>query len=715
MHILFNIKRHLPLFYFNLVFLLLFLINVVGIYHLPFIEQIENFTYDTRVIFSTTNEQDKRLVIVDIDEKSLAAEGRWPWGRDRLAALLDSLFDHYRVATVGFDVVFAEPDESSGLNILNKLEGTRFSRDPEYQEHIESIRQELDYDRIFAESIADRSVVLGFYFNEVHEDDENLQVGVLPEPVLTTGDLRGRRITVPVAGGYGANLAEFQSRAASAGHFNPGVDHLELMFPDEPSSSNQAIYNQFEYIGIGDRLIPVDEFSQALVPYRGKRGSYPYISAVEVINKTADASLLQGAVILIGTSAPGLFDLRSTPVQSKYPGVEVHANLIAGIIDQRVKAKPAYVNGVEFSMLLIVGILIAILMPQLSPILAAIFTLSFLVIVTGLNFIIWQFANLVVPLASTIMMILVLFLLNMSYGFFIERRRKSELTGLFGQYIPSELVEEMSEDPQAYSLEAENREMTVLFSDVRGFTSLSEGLDPKALSTLMNEFLTPLTHIIHDYRGTIDKYMGDAIMAFWGAPVKDPDHALHALQAGLAIAERIKTLSEEFSSKGWPELRIGVGINTGEMCVGNLGSEFRMAYTVMGDTVNLGSRLEALTKAYKVDLIVSESTFYALPDYRFRELDRVKVVGKDEPISIYEPICLKSETSRELRDELGVYEQALHYYCSKDWDMAELQFLNLKERHAERPLYDFYIERLNYFRNNPPDDNWDGVFTFTKK
>ena len=323
--------------------------------------------------------------------------------------------------------------------------------------------------------------------------------------------------------------------------------------------------------------------------------------------------------------------------------------------------------------------------------------------------------NYVLPVALTVIMIFVMFLLNMSYGFFIERRRKAELGGLFGHYIPPELVEEMSNDPTTYSLEAEDREMTVLFSDVRGFTTLSEGLDPKELSSLMNEFLTPLTQIIHENRGTIDKYMGDCVMAFWGAPIADPEHATHALQSGLAMIERMYALRDEFLERGWPEIKIGVGINTGVMSVGNMGSEFRMAYTVMGDAVNLGSRLEGLTKQYGVDLLVGEDTKKYIDDYVFRKLDNVKVKGKAEPVEIFEPLGKVTEVSTEELDELRLYNEALKDYLNQDWSMAIKRFQNLQNLYVDRELYKLYLDRSKFFQDNPPGEDWDGVFTFTTK
>jgi len=710
---------------------------------------MENLAYDTRVFFSIEKSEDPRIVIVDIDEKSLAAEGRWPWSRNRMAKLVDELFTHYKVSLVGFDVVFAEPDESSGLKVLQQLANNEFMDVPEFTAKLEEIKPTLDYDRLFSESISNRPVILGYYFGAKSRNEVSLRAGALPEPVLTKNDLKGRSLNVPVARGYGANLEMFQKRAAAGGHFNPAVDDdgvirrvpmfyefeeqyyeslslamvreffgektVKPVFVDDSERLEGSDYSGLEWLRVGPTLIPVDENVQALVPYRGRQGSYPYISATDVLHSRTDVSVLKNTIVLVGTSAPGLFDLRSTPIQSKYPGVEIHANLIAGMLDQSIKELPAYVVGVELVNLLLVGLIMTILLPLLTPVWATLTVILLLMFSIFINFFIWQNANLVLPIASTVIMILMMFLLNMSYGFFIERRKKGELTGLFGQYIPPELVDEMSDDPQAYSLDAEEKELTVLFSDVRGFTTLSEGMNPQELAALMNEFLTPITKIIHDYRGTIDKYMGDAVMAFWGAPIDDPKHARHALRAGLDMVERIKALGDEFIQRGWPEIRIGVGINTGEMSVGNMGSEFRMAYTVMGDTVNLGSRLEALTRQYEVDVIVSETVKETVPEYVYRELDRVKVKGKDEPVTIYEPLALKEEVSQDELDELKLYAQALRYYRKMEWDNAELQFLNLKKMHSERPLYDFYIERMKYFRDNPPPDGWDGVFIFETK
>ncbi len=289
------------------------------------------------------------------------------------------------------------------------------------------------------------------------------------------------------------------------------------------------------------------------------------------------------------------------------------------------------------------------------------------------------------------------------------------LANLFGQYVPPELVDEMAKDPGAYSLEGSNRDMTVLFSDVRGFTTISEGLDPKQLTQLMNEFLTPMTHVIHQHRGTIDKYMGDAIMAFWGAPVDDPDHARNALLAGLEMIAKLESLQEYFKSKGWPPIRVGVGLNTGDMTVGNMGSEFRLAYTIMGDAVNLGSRLESLTKNYGVQMMVSEFTKARVPDFAFRELDCVRVKGKDKPVKIYEPLGPADQLAEPVRKELALYNSALTLYRAQNWVQAYNAFAQLQKLNPDRKLYPLYIERIDHFVQNPPERNWDGTYTFLTK
>jgi adenylate cyclase len=329
---------------------------------------------------------------------------------------------------------------------------------------------------------------------------------------------------------------------------------------------------------------------------------------------------------------------------------------------------------------------------------------------------VFHFGNLVLPLASGLVMLSLLFALNMSYGYFVEARGKRQITGLFGQYVPPELVDEMAKNPESFSMEGESREMTVLFTDVRGFTTISEGLDPKQLSQLMNEFLTPLTEVIYKHRGTVDKFMGDCIMAFWGAPLADPNHARNGILAGLEMHEVLAKLKTEFQKRGWPEIKIGVGLNTGRMSVGNMGSKLRTAYTVMGDAVNLASRLEGITKEYGAEIVVGEGTRDAVPDVVFRELDRVRVKGKDEAVAIFEPLGLQGHVAKSRQEEAKLYAQFLRLYRAQDWDQAELQLFNLQKLVPDNKLYSAtFVERISYLRANPPGQGWDGAFTFTTK
>ncbi len=727
----------------GLAVLVLFLADVTEVFHIEFIDTLENIAYDWRLVVSMPKTKDDRIVIIDLDEKSLAAEGQWPWPRDRVAVLLRQLFEKYEVAVLGIDVFFPEPDRNSGLDVLRELALTTLADNSDYLSALAALEPELDNDGLFADALGKYRVVLGFAFNS-----EETKAGSLPAPTLESDAFRGRPILFERGTGYVGNLDRLQAKATSAGHLTPyldpdgiirripmlyeydgayyeafslavartalGIDKIQPKYEPVTVGARRN-YSGLEWLQVGPKLIPVDDGVRALVPYRGRQFSFPYISAVDVINGTADRKQLKNRIALLGTTAAGLLDLRSTPVNEQYAGVEVHANMISGILDSRIKENPPYVLGAEFVILLLQGLVMAVVLPLLSPLAAIAVTLGLFVAAIGLNLVIWQSANLVLPIASGVTMIGLMFLLNMSYGYFVETRGKRQLTGLFGTYVPPELVDEMSRDPTHYSLEAENRQLTVLFSDVRGFTTLSEGLDPKQLADLMNQFLTPMTYVIHDHRGTIDKYMGDAIMAFWGAPIADTDHARHALAAGMAMVASLRGINREFKKRGWPEIRIGVGVNTGNMSVGNMGSEFRMAYTVLGDAVNLGSRLEGLTKGYGVSIIVSETTRAAVPEFAYRELDRVRVKGKDEPVAIFEPLGDAGDVDKAVRDELKLYRQALKYYRTQQWDLAELQFLNLQKSSTSPYLYKMYAERVAQYRKTPPAPDWDGVHTFTTK
>ncbi|WP_306606050.1 CHASE2 domain-containing protein [Azonexus sp.] len=734
-------KKHLVRIILGFFCLAALLGHAGRLWHIPFVSALDAYLYDVRVRISMPDTPDDRIVIVDIDEKSLAEIGRWPWGRNVVSDLVRKLTDDYQVSVIGFDVVFAEPDDSSGLKVLESIARDRLKGDSGFQRTLKSLRPRLDYDRLFAETLRGRPAVLGYYFSGKHEAKH---AGALPQPVFPAGSFAGRDQDFVSWEGFGGNLPGLQAAAAGAGHFNPLIDfdgstrrvplvvkyqdayyeslslamirqllgesQLSLGFPDDSVG--------IEWIDIlspsGNFRIPVDEQVAALVPYRGQAKSFPYISAVDILRGQVSADVLRGRIVLVGTSAPGLMDLRSTPVGGAYPGVEVHANLIAGMLSDSIKARPGYMLAVEILSMILLGCALVLLLPLLSPLRSSLLALTALALAAAFNYGLWQ-GGLVLALAPTFLLIVILYALNMSWGYFVESRSKRQFTDLFGQYVPPELVDEMAKDPESYSMEGRNEELTILFSDIRSFTTLSEGMTPRELTQLMNEYLGAMTSIVRTNRGTLDKYIGDAIMAFWGAPVADPENARHALLTALAMQQAVRALDAPFKARGWPELHIGVGLNTGVVTVGDMGSPVRKAYTVMGDAVNLASRLEGITKVYGVGIVVGEATRDKLDDFSFRELDRVRVKGKEQPVTIFEPLGLSTELSPEDIAELAEWENFLHLYRAQDWVPATQLLLSLQQRFPARYLYKFYAERIAELRLLPIRENWDGVTAFETK
>jgi adenylate cyclase len=286
---------------------------------------------------------------------------------------------------------------------------------------------------------------------------------------------------------------------------------------------------------------------------------------------------------------------------------------------------------------------------------------------------------------------------------------------LFGTYVPPELVDEMVKDPDAYSMQATNRELTVMFCDMRGFTKMSETMEPIQLQELLTGVFSRLTSEIRSNTGTIDKYMGDCVMAFWGAPVETANHAPLAVKSALQMVAAVRDINQEHLRHGLPEIGIGIGLNTGEMCVGDMGSNIRRAYTVIGDAVNLGSRLEGLSKVYGVELVVSESTRQGAPDYAWQELDRVRVKGKEQAVAIFLPLGLKDQVSQEIVSELRIWSLFLQAYRAQNWDQADVQLLNLVRMHPKKYLYQLYAERVATMRLLPFDTDWDGATNFETK
>jgi len=421
--------------------------------------------------------------------------------------------------------------------------------------------------------------------------------------------------------------------------------------------------------------------------------------------------------VLIGTTAPGLSDLRSTSVGGLYPGVEVHANLLAGLLDLEggvIKSDPPWMLAAQLLLLVFIGLIISVLLANLTAITGlAVLVISFLTIVLT-NWWIWS-SGFAMPMASLLILIALIYIVNVAYGYFVESRQQRQMAGLFGQYVPPELVEKMAEDPLKYNMASKKARLTVLFADIVGFTSISEKLTPSELSEFVNGYLTEMSFIIRQSGGTLDKYIGDAIMAFWGAPVEDADHPNHAVGAALAMQAKLEELKETYRQRNWPNIAVGLGLSTGDMTVGDMGSNVRKAYTVMGDAVNLGSRLEGITRQYGVGIIVSEVTKAETTGIAYRDIDRVRVKGKDVPITIYQPMGYENALSSEEKERITQWNEFIELYRNQDWSRAQASLSHLMQGEPNSFLYEVYAERITAMRANPPGPEWDGVTKYDSK
>ncbi|MCX5875437.1 MAG: adenylate/guanylate cyclase domain-containing protein [Deltaproteobacteria bacterium] len=687
---------------------------------------------------SSANEAATKVVIVDIDERSLTEHGRWPWSRAKVATLVERLAQA-GAAVVAFDVMFSEPEVNPAMEVASFLkkqgEGSHA-----LAAELARLEESFDRDRLFARALSRKEVVLGYTF----QPREPQRIGALPQPLTVANPQVISQSSLAAMRGYTANLPILAQAALGCGFFslNPDLDGVVRRAPlvarynDQLFSSlaletlrhfllvdsvrlhTSLINGQESVEGVelaGFATIPTDADGQMIVPYLGPQGSFPYVSASAVLAGTVPASQMEGAIVLVGTTAPGLFDLRSTPVQAVYPGVEIQANLIDAILAKRFLVQPAWAQGADFVVMVVAGLALALALPFFVPLWQMLWTFAVAAALVLGNLFLWK-QGLVLSLAMPLILIALLAICNLAYGFLVESRSRRQLKGMFGQYVPPQIVQEMSENPQNYSFDGETRELTVLFADIRGFTTLSEALAASDLKKLLNRYFTPMTRIIFETRGTIDKYVGDQIMAFWGAPVPDVHHAGQAIEAALRMLKETERLQRDFLVEGLPRIAIGIGINTGSMNVGDMGSEFRRAYTVLGDAVNLGSRLEGTTKYYGVGLVVGETTKTAADDgFVFRELDLVRVKGKAQAIRVYEPVCRAGEAGEALLRELGDYQQALVAFRALRWEEARAGFTRLRDGDPDRRLYEIYLERIKALVADDPGEGWDGVYDRKEK
>jgi len=702
-------------------------------------QRLELVAYDLRLVAALTDRaaDDVPVSIVDIDDTSLQRVGRWPWPRATLAQLVDRLFES-GVAVVAFDMVFAEPEGNSLKAALDRV----IEADPRQARTVEKLRPLIsatDGDRLLADRLRQRDVVVGTILH--HRDLPS--VGRLPAPLTTVAPENAAAF--PEMPRFTGNIPEIQEAGVPGGFLTTQPDsdgvirrtplllrHGDRLYPSlavqaarllllldesEVGVATQQVGGRTlpDALVLGSARIPLDAAGNLLVPYFGGYASFPYVSAASVLSGEASPELLRNRVVLIGTSAAGLADLKATPVSQTLPGVEVHANVIAGIVKNRFLQEPVWMDGVNFLVLALAGLILSATLPVLSALGVVVATLVALMLAGSANLWAWHRHGLALGLAMPSLEIVSLGIVNLLSGYLAESRARDRLKSMFGQYVPPELVERMNRNPENYSNDGETRELTVLFADVRNFTTISESLTAAGLKDLLNRFLTPMTEIIFRHRGTIDKYVGDMVMAFWGAPVEDSRHAVHAVEAAFAMLAAVERLKPEFRALGLPEVNIGIGLNTGLMSVGDMGSAFRRAYTVLGDSVNLASRLEGLTKFYGVSLVVGPKTRESADGFLYRRLDWVRVKGKRTAVEVFQPVCRKERADAAILEELERHERAFAHYLRREWDDAARLFEDLQRRSAYPDLYAMYLARVASLRVVSLPEDWDGVYERRQK
>lgn len=691
-----------------------------------FTQRFDSDIYDLKIRGLAKRKQapSKNMAVISIDEKSLKELGRWPWSRNTLIKLTQKL-QQDGATVIAYDIIFSEKEQNP-VDILKA-----YLASPKLQD-LDDIHEKLNYDKQFSQTLSKSDSILAFVLSADHT-----KVGTLP-PTLIDMPLTQLN-TLPIFNftGYIAPLDIFTKAVKAEGFVSylrddDGVTRripLVLRYKNNifGSLSLQSVkrYLLFDKVGIkffrvnatqsliegiqlGDSLIPTDINGRVYAPLMNL-SSIPHYSAVDIINNHIDHSKIDGRIILIGFTAKGLTDQVATPINTALPGVYVHASVIQGILDKQMPLRPDWAMGAEVITAIIFGIILSVLLPWLSPIWSLVSTLVSYGIIFAADWAFWNNHYWILHISSLLILILVISIFNFLYGFLFERRLRKKFNYLFGQYVPPEHVSEIIKQSahQQQEMEGESKDMSVLFADICNFTTLSEQLSAQQIKTLLNNYFTPISDTILKNKGTIDKYVGDMIIAFWGAPLDNKKHHETAIKTAIEMIETTKILSQQFQSNHLPPIAIGIGINSGEMNVGDMGSKQRRAYTVLGDNVNLASRLEGLTRIYHLPIIVGENTAIHVDSYTFMKVDCIYVKGKTKPVSIYTPVCQKSEVTDHIQQTIQEYETALQHYHDGHWDQAKKVFENLVRKDPENKLYQLFLDRMLHFKNNPPN-YWDG-------
>jgi adenylate cyclase len=704
------------------------------------VQEVRVRTWDYFQLFEPRVKTMRPVTIVDIDEKSLADPrlGQWPWPRTRIADMVAHL-TKLGAVVIAFDAVFAEPDrlnpDIAADTFRNLDEATR-----------EKLRALPSNDQIFADAIRQSRVVLGESGGpDLHPLDKNLPVtglamlGEEPQPFMYQfrGLLRNVEVLEQAAAGRGlftirperdGIVRRVPMIMVAQGIIMPSLT-FEMLRVASGSGTIliKADKAGIQSVGVRGFTIPTDANGQLWVHY-ARRDPSIYVSAVDVMDNRVPQDRIAGKLVVIGTSSVGLNDIKTTPVSPAMPGVEIHAQVLESALTGAMVWQPNYGIALEFLGALILGLIVIAFAPNLGPTTLVLVGGLFASALAGTAWFFYSQHKLLIDFTYPLMSTTAIYLTLIFASFVREQSQRRQIRSAFGRYLSPALVEQLALSPEKLVLGGEEREMTIMFSDMRGFTSISETYksDPQGLTALMNRFLTPLTNAVLNRKGTIDKYMGDAIMAFWNAPLDDKEHQINACEAALDMLERCDALEqareEEAKADGYTHipLNIGVGLNTGTCVVGNMGSDLRFDYSVYGDTVNLASRLEGQSKEYGFPIIVGSKTAMAVKEkFAILELDFIMVKGKKEPEVIY-AIAGREDVAQSGRFQRlrNLTIEMLACYRSRDWEGALAAIERGRKSddgHALSSLYRLYEVRIRGYIETPPPEDWNGAYALLTK
>jgi adenylate cyclase len=716
---------------FQIVLLLMLLGGAVYLRFLnpPVIERITQMTFDyyNRLMPRTSQ---KDVVIVDIDEESIRAVGQWPWPRT-IVAKLPTALKALGAKSVAFDMVFSERDRTSPAEIAKSLPADMGAA-------ARALAGLPDNETLFAQSIAAAgNVVTGFVGARQLNDSVPVQkakflnTGLEPAPEKFMYQVPYFTSTLPVLAEAGAGSGSFSMIPENdgivrrvpllIGHEGRNVFYPALSLEALRVAMGKSVYQVESYgrpaprgygitqLKIGDYAMPTDATGSLRVYYAGHQNAV-YVPAWKVLSGQANPAQFRDKIVFIGTSAIGLLDLRSSPLDRVLPGVEVHAEVVEQILHGQFLQRPSFLEGAE----LLVSVGVSLCMIFLAPFIGAGILALVAAAITGggmlLSLYAYQVHGFLVAPVYPSLVIMVIFMASSVLTNLRTEMEKRAVRHAFGHYIAPALMAELAENPARLKLGGEVRDLSVMFTDIRNFTSISEKMDPADLIRMMNDFLTPMTSCVMGNRGTVDKYMGDAMMAFWNAPLDDEAHARHACKTALEMLAALDKVNASLG--GGIVLKAGIGINTGKCSVGNMGSKQRFAYSALGDAVNLASRLEGQTKGYGVSVMISDSTRIAAPEFAAVEIDLLAVKGRAEAVRVH---ALLGDAAMAMTEDFKVFAARhmalLAHYRAHEWDSALLRLEDCRTRMPSLSgLYDLYAARIATFRQAPPPEGWDGIW-----